>query len=236
MSRVVSEDYKKLFDFFSNYSVKANFSKKEFVTFLSAYHKKYLAYLTFVAEISTNKGAATLKGLSEKQCDFIAESCSDCGLAMFEAVSGNYKGARLLLRSSIENYMKGASLDEDGTIDQESSVYELFNRAKATVFFTQREHLKLFDVIHQEYKALCRDVHTATTANMALVSALNTFPTFNQKFADGVLKTVKRLIESYVTLLAMKYNEYYHGIGYENKEVIENAVLKDFAELIYNKR
>ena len=236
MSREVTNDFVRLRDFFANYTTAANIGNAAFVKFLSAYHKKYLAYLTHVAELSAYKTAPTLSGLCEKQYDFFSESCSDCGLALFDAVNGNYKASRLLLRSSIENFMKAISLDEDGTIDQESSVYNLFNRVKAVSFFAgSAELMTLFTAIHQEYKGLCMDVHTATVANMTHLSALKSFPTFDQKQADGVMRVAKVLINSYVTLLAVKYNAHYHSIGYVNKEVIENAVIPAYADIINNK-
>lgn len=235
MSRIAAADFAELKVFFSKYSTSANLSNDDFVKFLSTYHKKYLAYLTYIAEISSYKIRKTLAGILDSQFDFFSESCSDCGLALFDSVNGNYKAARLLLRSSIENFMKAIAQDEDNSIDQESSVYNLFNRVKAISFFSRPETRNLFDDIHQEYKELCKDVHTATTANMAKLSALNTFPTFDQKEADGLLRIVQALITSYVTLMALKYNVHYHTIGYSNKEVIENGIRQDYADVINNR-
>ncbi len=171
----------------------------------------------------------------DSQFDFFSESCSDCGLALFDSANGNYKAARLLLRSSIENFMKAISQDEDNSIDQESSVFKLFDRVKAIVFFSRAETKSLFDEIHQKYKELCKDVHTATTANMTKLSALNTFPTFDQKQVDGLLKVVITLITSYITLMVLKYNKHYHSIGYLNKEVIEIGIRQEYADVINNR-
>ena len=119
MSRRVKDDFEKLVGFFDSYSLKPNNKNKEFQTFLSAYHKRYYAYLTFMAELSQYKSKPLLTRLNDNQYRFYSESCSDCGIALFDSVNGNYKGTRLLLRSSIENFMKAVSLDEDTTIDQE---------------------------------------------------------------------------------------------------------------------
>ena len=135
MSRRVKDDFGKLIEFFGSYSIEPNIKNTEFQTFLSTYHKRYFAYLTFIAELSQYQSKALLSGLNDSQYRFYAESCSDCGLALFDSVNGNYKGSRLLQRSSIENFMKAISLDEDTTIDQEKSVYTLFDRAKAISFF-----------------------------------------------------------------------------------------------------
>ena len=55
------------------------------------------------------------------------------------------------------------------------------------------------------------------------------------KHANALLRIVKTLVSSYVTLLTLKYNAHYHSIKYVNKEVIENAVIVDYADLINNK-
>lgn len=236
MSRDVTNDFVRLKEFFVNYTTAANLDNATFVKFLSAYHKKYLAYLTYIAELSAYKNNVTLKGVTTKQFEFFSESCSDCGLALFDAVNGNYKASRLLLRSSIENFMKAIAQDEDTTIDRESSVFNLFDRVKAvSMFASLAEAMTLYNHIHQEYRKLCRDVHTATMENMTQLSALKTFPTFDEKQAEGLIRIVKTLIMSYVTLLSLKYNNHYHSIGFANKEVIENALIREYSDLINNK-
>lgn len=234
MSRRVKDDFEKLVEFFDSYSLKPNIKNKEFQTFLSTYHKRYFSYLTFIAELSQYKSKPLLSGLIGSQYKFYSESCSDCALALFDSVNGNYKGTRLLLRSSIESFVKAISLDEDTTIDQEKSVYILFDRAKAIPFFSEKTTKNLFDVIHQHYKELCKDVHTATINNMMLLSALNTLPSFDVVQAKSVSVVVLSLISSYVTLLALKYNAFYHTIHYENKDIIQTTLIKEYANVINN--
>ena len=234
MSRRVKDDFEKLIGFFGSYSIEPNIKNAEFQTFLSTYHKRYFAYLTFIAELSQYQSKALLSGLNESQYRFYTESCSDCGLALFDSVNGNYKGSRLFLRSSIENFMKAISLDEDMTIDQEKNVYTLFERAKAISFFSIETTKNLFNIIHQQYKELCKDVHTATINNMVQLSALNTLPSFDVAQAKRVEVVVLSLIPAYVTLLALKYNAFYHNIYYENRDVIQTTLIKEYAKAINN--
>lgn len=130
--------------------------------------------------------------------------------------------------------MKAISKDEDTTIEQEKSVYTLFERAKVISFFSKETTKNLFDIIHQQYKELCKDVHTATIDNMIQLSALNTLPSFDVAQAKRVEMVVLSLISSYVTLLALKYNAFYHTIHYDNKEIIQEALIKEFANSINN--
>lgn len=234
MSRRIKEDFEKLLEFFDTYTLKANISDVNFKEFLSVYHKRYYAYLTFIAELSQFSTRSLIIALTKDQYQYYSESCSDCGLALFDAVNGNYKGARLLLRSSIENFIKGICLDEDSSINSEKSVYELFDRAKAVSFFSKVTTKNLFDVVHQQYKDLCKDVHTATFDNMVQLSALNTLPVFDKKLSGSVVNVVLHLIPAYVTMLSLKYNKFYHSIYYENKEIIQLAILSDYAEVVNN--
>lgn len=234
MSRRVKEDFENLIGFFGSYSIESNIKNVEFQKFLSTYHKRYFAYLTFIAELSQYQSKTLLLGLNESQYRFYTESCSDCGLALFDSVNGNYKGSRLLLRSSVENFMKAICLDEDTTIDQEKSVFTLFARAKAISFFSKETAKNLFDIIHQQYKELCKDVHTATINNMVQLSALNTLPSFGVSQAKSVAVVVQSLISAYVTLLALKYNAFYHTIHYGNKDIIQTALINKYANAINN--
>lgn len=234
MSRRVKEDFGKLVGFFESYSLKPNIKNTEFHTFLSTYHKRYYAYLTFMAELSQYKSKPLLSELNDSQYRFYSESCSDCGIALFDSVNGNYKGSRLLLRSSIENFIKAVSLNEDTTIDREKSVYALFDRAKAIPFYSEETTKNLFDVIHQHYKDFPKDVHTATINNMMQMSALNILPSFDVVQAKSVTVVVQSLISAYVTLLALKYNAFYHTIHYENKDIIQTTLIKEYANAINN--
>lgn len=234
MSRRVKDDFEKLYRFFDSYSIKPIIKKTEFQTFLSTYHKRYYAFLTFIAELSQYKSLPLLSGLDNSQYSYFSESCSDCGLALFDSVNGNYKGSRFFLRSSIENFMKAISKDEDTSIDQEKSVYALFDRAKAISFFSKDTTKTLFDIIHQQYKELCKDVHTASINNMVQLSAMNSLPSFDVVQAKRVVMVVLSLISAYITLLALKYNAFYHSIHYDNKEIIQSALIKEYANAINN--
>lgn len=234
MSRRVKDDFENLLGFFDSYSLKTNIKNTEFLSFLSSYHKRYYAFLTFVAELSQYKTKPLLSELNDSQYRFYSESCSDCGIALFDSVNGNYKGSRLLLRSSIENFMKAVCLDEDTTIDKERSVYVLFDRAKMIPFFSEETTKNLFDLIHQLYKDLCKDVHTASINNMMQLSALNTLPAFDVGQSKSVVMIVLSLISAYVTLLSLKYNAFYHTIHYENKDIIQTSLIKEYANAINN--
>lgn len=230
MSRLVNEDFSKLCDFISSYSLSGILGNQKVVKVLSTYHKKYFAYLALIEKLHQAKAE---HHLSENQYDFLQESCSDIGQAFFLLFQGCYKGAKLLLRSSIENILKGICLDEDLSLPQTKSVYEIFDKAKESKAFAD-VRAKLLDNIHNEYALLCQDAHTADKTHMASITALNDFPSFDEQQAMNVNRFVLRLVPIYITLLALKFNKFYHEINPLYKEVINKEILKDFKKIVHN--
>ena len=107
MSRRIKEDFDNLCDFFKKYSLAPIFEEKDFVKQISTYHKKYYSYLVLVIELKEIVDNANYAPcMSQEQYNYVLESCSDVGQALFLVTHGCYKGAKLLLRSSIENFIK----------------------------------------------------------------------------------------------------------------------------------
>lgn len=233
MSREISEDFSNLTSFIDKYDLKTLLNNREFLQILSQQHKKFFAYLTCVAEIDAlAKDAAILPNISEKQLFFIIESCSDIGSALFVMTHGAYKASKMMLRSSIETFLKGFSLDELVDIDQEKSVYNIFDRVKALLFFEENSAKELFGLIHGEYKNLCQDAHTATDENMQHITALKYFPTFQLDEATDISNSLMRLVSSYITLLCLKYNNHFIRMHHRNKENVIENIPKKFRALV----
>ena len=130
MSRLIKEDFDKMCTFIRDYGLSDVLEKEDARKLLSSYHKRYFAYLVLVEAIH-QKVAQNDKGLgmSQKQYEYLQESCSDVGQAFFLLFHGCYKGAKLLLRSSIENFLKGSCMDEDKSLPKTKSVYEVFDKS-----------------------------------------------------------------------------------------------------------
>lgn len=137
MSRRIKEDFDNLCDFFKKYSLAPIFEEKDFVKQISTYHKKYYSYLVLVIELKEIVDNANYAPcMSQEQYNYVLESCSDVGQALFLVTHGCYKGAKLLLRSSIENFIKAVCFDEYPDIVIKKSVYEVFDIAKASMTFS----------------------------------------------------------------------------------------------------
>lgn len=228
MSRLIKEDFDKLCAFIDSYDLSDVLKCEDAKKLLSAYHKKYLAYLVLVEEIhqKVDKKDSVLK-MSKKQYEYLQESCSDMGQSFFLLFHGCYKGAKLLLRSSIENFLKGSCMDEDKTLPTTKSVYEVFDKAKATSTFKGIKE-KLHVQLHGEYALLCKDAHTANVTHMASITALSHFPSFLKEEAGSISKMVQKLVPIYITIIALKYNSAYHSMNYTYKDITNKEIITEY--------
>lgn len=165
MSREVKADYDILIDFIKNYSIE-DIVCNDFEKSLSAFHKKYYAYLTLIGEIQNNILEEFLNNLTTEQFNYLTESCSDIGTSFFNLFHGAYKSSKLILRSSIETFIKGFTKDEYSDVTNETSLYEVFRVVKTLPFFQSAVPKELIENIHNIYKQLCADVHTAHESHM----------------------------------------------------------------------
>lgn len=234
MPRIISDDFKELCKFIENYRISDVVADKEAKELLSACHKKYYAFLILIEVMREFVDNHKLDPeLSSQQFKFMQEACSDMGQAFFLTINGCYKGAKLLLRSSIENFLKGTCMDEILDIISTKSVYEVFDIALTTTVFAA-EKKELHDRLHDIYGLLCQDVHTASEKNMASITALNHFPIFVKEECSEVQRHVQTLVNIYITCIALKYNELYHKIDIINKEVLNKEVIKKYKKTVQN--
>ncbi len=234
MSRDIKKDFQDLQKFISEYKLSELIVNDKFTNILSQQHKRYFAYLTLVGEIQISLNKVESNKLTTKQFNFIKESCSDFGTALFTLLHGAYKASKLLLRSSIETFLKGFNLDAIPDIDEEISVFELFTKVKSLDFYDSEPKKSLINQIHTKYKILCKDVHTTSDVNMANISSLNFFPKFLIEEANKFNATATKLIECYVTLFCLKHNDFYHQIHFKNKLIVRKSIPNDYKELVNN--
>ena len=231
MSRIVKDDFDGLVNFVKAYALAPLAEDKGFLGFLSSLHKRFYSYLVFIEELRLCIDDKTKKPvLNKDQFDYLQESVSDCGQCLFLSIQGCYKGTKLLLRSSIENFLKGISLDVAPQIVKEKSVYQVFDDADAVDVF-QKTMLKAD--LHNIYGSLCMDVHTADSKHMAGVSALRYYPHFDKDEAKKLSVVYVKLLSMFVTSLCLKFNSQFHAISYQNKEVVSAALIDDMRAAIF---
>lgn len=231
MSREIKSDFEELLSFIKDYQLGDIDSHPNYVRQLSAFHKKYYAYLIYIAELNSTKRDENAP--NELQFLYLFESCSDCGTALFNIIHGSRKSSKLLLRCSIENFLRGLLISDIPDIQSETNLYSFFQKIKASGVISDNPTLmKCYIRIHQIYKELCADVHTAGEANMAHISSLNHFPDYNSDIISDVTKTAMTLMQLYLSSLAIKYNSHYHTMNYINKEIIIANIPKKYRPAI----
>lgn len=231
MSRLIKDDFVKLIDFIDSYTIKDNLVDSDFIEFSSKLHKKYYSYLVVMEELRGRKDDTNhIPVLTSKQFDYLQESVSDCGQSFFLCMHGCYKGAKLILRSSIETFIRAISIDEIPTVETETSVFEIFNLLNGVSIFQKYKTLK--DTIHSEYKTLCQDVHTAGNDHMAGITALNYFPHYNKKEGQVLAGIWNRLLPCYITILCLKFNSQFHSIQYPNKDVVVSDIIREYKAIV----
>lgn len=226
MSREIKQDFNELIEFLKQYSLSSIEFTDDIKDHLSSQHKKYFSYLTFIAEIECLISSGLTPTISIKQLEFLTESCSDIGNSIFLMINGAYKPTRMVLRSSIETFLKGFVLDEINDIDTEKSVYVIFDKVKDLDFFKNNIQKSLFDSIHNIYKILCEDIHTATKINMAHITAMVYFPTVDKQKIKEINSLSLRLVGNYIDLLSLKYTLYLHNMHHRNQEVLLENISK----------
>lgn len=234
MSREITADFHQLIIFLSNYKLASLVKNQKYLEVISKQHKKYYALLIFYVELTSLNNRSILPYISAKQKAFYLEVCSDIGNALFLMTHGAYKASRLMLRSSIETFLKGFMHDKIANIDRETNMFSFFNTIKKDNLFKQEPNKKIINSIHQIYKELCKDTHTATTNNMAGMSSLQYFPTFLLKIADSNSNVLIKLVTNYLVLMCLKYNSIFHKMHFRNKEIIIKTIPREYRKLIQN--
>ena len=226
MSRVVKKDFKELIEYIEKFNLKPLLKENGYSEIISTYHKKYFSFFVFVTELETS--------LLEKEYLFLKEVNSDLITSLFHLTTGNYKSSKLLLRSSIECYLKGFNLTWIPDIDKEKSVYEIFDKIKVLPYYNNEPFKSEFNKIHKVYKTLCKDVHTAEKVNMANINSLDFFPKYSKNKAQEITALILKLIPTYCFLLANKYNSKFHKMHHSHKEIILFSVEKKLRPIVMN--
>ncbi|WP_353119604.1 hypothetical protein [Myroides odoratus] len=229
MSREITDDYKELIIFFKQYSISKIAVEKDYISIISRVHKRYFVYLTITSELAyLSKADSKLTPIFiSNQLEYLKESCSDVGNAIFCLINGSYKPSNLILRSSIETFLKGFNLDEYTDITTEKSVYKIFNNIKALPRFQDEPYKNTINDMHQIYGKLCEETHTADVLNMAHITSMNYFPKFDKDKAEEIADNLTKLINNYTTILLLKYSNYYHKMHFKNKQNILSIISGD---------
>lgn len=226
MSREIKEDFDKLKSFIESYELKTVNSNKEFSKLLALKHRKYLSFLTYIAETiyQINENITKDSRLEERFFTHARESVSDCGNAIFCWVHGAYKPASTTLRSSIENFIRSIGQIENVDIASEKNMYKVFDLAKSVSLFNNGQSKDSFTRLHGNYKILCNYVHSSDKGFMVHLSALSFFPNFNQTEAKKIEKLVVEIISDFLIILSLSFPSIFHAMHHRNKAIVSSSL------------
>lgn len=227
MTRLVAQDFEALKFFFTKYSLQDSLNSPEFINSLKPFHKAYFSFLNLVIHLECQQF------LSSEVSERFKESCSDIGQALFLMGHGAYKPANLILRSSIENFVKGIGFLEDPNILALKSLYDVFDVAKKFKGCIGIDFSNLMNILHTDYGTLCEHTHTATVAQMAHISALNILPHFDVVKANQLNTMATRVLKNYLVIMLFSFKQAFFKIDPDNRDSILNALSPTIKRKIY---
>lgn len=237
MTRECSVDFLKMKDYIGNYGISANLLESRYLAHLKLMHKCYFANITWNAELLSRKTEYLnqYNNTSDEIIYRLSETVSDLGSSLFNWANGNYKVARVMLRVAIENFIRAISSLEDKDQAVEKNIYRLFSNASHQKIFNDKNHIKIcFDSLHNDYKLLCQDTHTATVQNMEHLTSLADLPTFHKEKAANSAEVYIRISKNITSMFCMLFNGFFHKMHHRNKENVLHCLPLDIKPFLQN--
>ncbi|WP_133306358.1 hypothetical protein [Pseudomonas syringae] len=235
MSRECTTDFSALRSYVAAYSVTPNLAKNSYVESMKAMHKAYFSVVCWHAEVISSKDDifASRSSFIDDVWLRISEAVSDLSSSLFNWINGSYKACRIMLRSSIENFVRAIAAIEQPGILKEKNVYKLFELSAKLQVFTAHSTIKCyFDQLHSDYKILCRDTHTASFENMEQITSLDGLPVYAKAKAVSAKDLYVRVSQGFTVMVCLLLNAEFHKMHHRNRENILNAVPKSIRPLI----
>ncbi|MDM5114286.1 hypothetical protein [Aeromonas salmonicida] len=230
MSRMIANDFDRLLAYIKQYSISTEIQNKSLETELKKGHKVYLCLLSlwYSVECLHRESQMSLcdKSISDVlTMNYMEEAISDIGSAFSCCIHGNYKPAFMLLRSSIENYLRFISCEFNHEAKTTTVINNLFEIAKETPVF-ENQNRDNFNQLRQVYGELCAYTHTASLNHMTRIHAISHFPRFDRE--KLVEWNQKALVISNIILHStlLSNRKIYTNAHYKIKEILEEMLPK----------
>ncbi len=234
MTRECSQDFSMLKQYISEYSIVCNLEKESYLKSAKKMHKVYFSLVNWHVEYQHKMIYFSNKYTSNQDILLrISESISDIGSSKFNWLNGSYKASRVMLRSSIENFIRAISAIDDEEQLVEKSVYALFDSASDSAIFNSSITInKSYKVLHSNYKELCKDTHTANSSNMEHITSLIDYPKYVEEKSNATGDVFISVVKNILAILCLFFNEFYHKMHHRNKENIINSLPRHCRPLV----
>lgn len=234
MTRECKSDFDEFLNYISNYKIEDNLGKESYMDTAKSMHKAYFSLLHWHTEFLHQR--IFFKESFSNNEDIlirISEVISDVGSSKFNWINGSYKASRVMLRSSIENFIRALISIENESLLTEKSVYALMDEAKISRIFTSNKKVKVcFTALHNSYKELCKDTHTAKTENMEKVTSLIDYPKFYEERSKNTGEIFSSVIKNILLIFCLVFNSLYHKMHHKNRENILISIPRTSKPLI----
>lgn len=237
MSRECTADFSALSNYVAAYSVAPSLGKTSYIESLKSMHKVYFSVVCWHAEVMSSKDdiSASRSSFTNDVWLRISEAVSDLSSSLFNWINGSYKACRIMLRSSIENFVRAIAAIEQPEIIREKNIYKLFeSSAKLQIFTAHSTTRHYYDQLHSDYKVLCRDTHTASFENMEQITSLDGLPVYAKTKAVSAKDLYVRVSQSLTIIMCLLLNAEFHKMHHRNRENILNIVPKPIRPIIAN--
>lgn len=226
MSREIEQDFIKVMQFYNNYSMSSTVTQDGIEKQLKCMHRKLYSYMIFLGEQES-------RGLfDETTLAYQKEVVSDMIMAFFCWSNGVYKPAKLLLRSSIENFIKAMVYVHCSDIVKIKNVYEVFELAKKQEPFSDAYSIVHFENIHIKYADLCTTVH-GSIDKLASIGGLIQFPCYDVVEANNTYDDYVKIMDGYLACVYYVYYEQIYGMHEFNRDLFLQGVQRKEKQKIY---
>lgn len=225
MSREQKSDFSKLISYIENYTIKNNTQNENYSSSLQEIHKCYFSLLQWHAEL-TFRDVDFLSYINNDKAIYtrLLESISDIGASLFNWINGCYKVTQIMLRVSIENFIRSIGSIENAAEMSEKNVFKVFESASKLSVFSNKNTIQSFNSLHSCYSALCEYIHTNDDKNMELASSLANFPKFSEEKSEPSKKNLLKIIKNFLIVLCICFNEFYHKMHHGSKTIIIDSI------------
>ncbi len=230
MSRIIANDFDRLLDYIRQYSIPTEIQNDALKRELKNGHKIYLCLLFLWNRLhclhSENQLSLCNTSISDTLIlNYMEEAISDIGSGFSCCIHGNYKPAFMMLRSSIENYLRFTSCEFNHEAKTTTVISNLFEIAKDIPIF-ENQNRDYLNQLRQIYGELCAYTHTASLTHMTRIHAISHFPRFDREklveWNQKALAISNVILHS--TLLSNR--KIYTHAHYKTKEVLEEMLPK----------
>lgn len=223
----VNKSFQELSAYLGSYNLTAITAEAEFNKGLKSSYKRYHALLIWHANLSKGCIWPTKKTKSKEFSAYFSECISDLCLAIFLYSHGTYKPSFLILRSSLENFIKCICIHEDQKVLNIKSVYEIVGIGKQTGIITSSDSAsKHYKKIMDYYSDLCGFVHTADIAHMTLTNAVGVYPLFDKANATECEKMMRACITSMCCILCVMFRARFRSMHHSEQDLISDILPK----------